>query len=143
VSQKLKKALAVTLVVVGVVAIVAWRFSPEIHDAMLAKRPPASTAEVAAALERGALILDVRMERETRKDGAALVPGATNISLFGLEGRLDSLPRDRPIVTYCATGGRAGKAAEILREHGFEALNGGGVADVRAIVEGADPGRLP
>ena len=142
-SQKLKKALAVTVVVAGVVALLAWRFSPEIHDAMLAKRPPASTAEVEAALQRGALILDVRMERETHKDGAALVPGATNISLLGLERRLDSLPRDRPIDTYCATGGRAGKAAEILREHGYEALNGGGVADVRRIVEKADPARLP
>jgi phage shock protein E len=137
VSQKLKKALVVTLVIVGVVAFLAWRFSPEIHDAMLAKRPPASTAEITAALERGALILDVRMERETREEGAELVPGAVNISLFSLEERLDSLPRDRPIVTYCVTGGRAGKAAELLREHGFEALSGGGIADVRAIVEGS------
>jgi rhodanese-related sulfurtransferase len=143
VSQKLKKALVVTLVVVGVVAFVAWRWSPEIHDAMLAKRPPASTAEIAAALERGALILDVRMERETRKQGAELVPGATNISLFVLERRLDSLPRDRPIVTFCVTGGRAGKAAEILRENGFEALSGGGVADVRAILVDTDPARRP
>jgi phage shock protein E len=135
VSQKLKKALVVTLVVVGVVAFAAWRFSPEIHDAMLAKRPPASTAEIAAALERGALILDVRMEHETREEGAELVPGAMNISLFSLEERLDSLPRDRPIITYCVTGGRAGKAAELLREHGFDALSGGGFADVRAIVE--------
>jgi phage shock protein E len=135
VSQKLKNTLAVTLVIVGVVAFLAWRFSPEIHDAMLAKRPPAPAAEIAAALERGALILDVRMERETRKEGAELVPGATNISLLGLESRLDSLPRDRPIVTYCASGGRAGKAAELLREHGFEALSGGGIEDVRAIVE--------
>ena len=142
-SRKLKKALVAILVVVGVLAFVAWRFSPEIHDAMLAKRPPASKAEIEAAVQRGALILDVRMERETHKDGAALVPGATNISLLGLERRLDSLPRDRPIVTYCATGGRAGKAAEILREHGYEALNGGGVADVREIVEKADPARLP
>jgi rhodanese-related sulfurtransferase len=132
-----------TLVVVGVVAFVAWRFSPEIHDAMLAKRPPASTAEIVAALERGALIVDVRMERETRKEDAVLVPGATNISLFGLKKRLDSLPRDRPIITYCVSGGRAGKAAEILRENGFEAISGGGVADLRAIVEGTDPAPRP
>jgi phage shock protein E len=135
VSQKLKKAVAVTLVVVGVVAFAAWRFSAEIHDAMLARRPPASTAEISAAIERGALILDVRMQRETLKEGAELIPGAMNISLFGLERRLDSLPRDRPIITYCATGGRAGKAAEVLREHGFEALSGGGIADVRAVLE--------
>ncbi len=142
-SQKRRIALVATAVIVGVMAIVAWRFSPEIHDAMLAKRPPAPPGEIAAALERGALILDVRMERETRKEGADLVPGATNISLFGLGRRLDSLPRDRPIVTYCVTGGRAGKAAEILREHGFEALNGGGVADVRAILKRVDPARRP
>jgi phage shock protein E len=137
VSQKFKKILVVTMVVVGVLAFGAWRFSPEIHDAMLAKRPPASTAEITAAIERGALILDVRMERETREPGADLVPGATNISLFSLEDRLDSLPRDRPIITYCVSGGRAGKAAEVLREHGFDALSGGGIANLRAIVEGA------
>jgi phage shock protein E len=142
-SQKFKKAFTVVLVVVGVLAFVLWRFSPEIHDAMLAKRPPASKEVVTAAIERGALILDVRMEHETLEEGAELVPGAMNISIFSLEDRLDSLPRDRPIVTYCVTGGRAGKAAELLREHGFEAISGGGVADLRAIVEGTDPAPRP
>ena len=44
-----------------------------------------------------------------------MVPGATNIDMLVLGRHLDELPRDTPIVTYCKTGGRAGKARDILR----------------------------
>ena len=139
--SRLKTILLVVLAVLAVVGIAGWRFSPQIHDALLAKRPPAPAAEIGAALERGALILDVRMHRETSQEGAELLPGAVNISLLGLERRLEELPRDRPIITYCVSGGRAGKAAEVLRERGFEALSGGGIANLRSILGDADPSR--
>ena len=141
--RKLRNILFVVLVALAAVAFAGWRFSPQIHDALLAKRPPAPAAEIQAALERGALILDVRMELETRKEGAELIPGATNISLLGLKKHLDALPRDRQIVTFCVSGGRAGKAAEVLREHGFDAISGGGIANVRAVLEGIDPAHRP
>ena len=54
-----------------------------------------------------------------------------------LEGRqlrlLGELPRDRTIVTYCMTGGRAGKARDILERNGFKVVNGGGYETVRKI----------
>ena len=48
---------------------------------------------------------------------------------------LDELPRDRTIVTYCKTGGRAGKARDILDKNGFTAINGGSYDTVLKIVE--------
>lgn len=92
-----------------------------------------SDAEAAELISAGACILDVRTRLETRK---GTVPGAKAISLFGLKRHLDELPRDRTILTYCATGGRAGKAKQILEAAGFKAANGGGYARILKISEG-------
>jgi rhodanese-related sulfurtransferase len=87
--------------------------------------------EVAKLIGDGAYILDVRMAFEAKK---GIAPGATNISLFQLNRRLGELPRDRTIVTYCMTGGRAGKARDILERNGFKVFNGGGYETIRKIV---------
>ncbi|MBU1432150.1 FAD-dependent oxidoreductase [Myxococcota bacterium] len=72
-----------------------------------------------------ALILDVRApdEYELRK-----IPGSVHIPLGALRGRLDELPRQRPIVLVCSIGLRGYEAALILAEHGFtqvSVLDGG------------------
>ena len=88
-------------------------------------------SEVAKVIRNGAYILDVRTAFEAKK---GIAPGATNISLLELNRRLGELPRDRTIVTYCQTGGRAGKARDILERNGFKVVNGGGYETVRKIV---------
>lgn len=66
-------------------------------------------------------ILDVRGDGEWR-DGH--VPGALHIELAELQDTLCAdgrqLHRDRPVVTYCGSGFRAGIAASLLRRAGFE-----------------------
>jgi rhodanese-related sulfurtransferase len=89
-------------------------------------------SEVAAAIKDGALVIDVRTALEARK---GMVPGARNMDMLTLGRHLDELPRDRTIVTYCKTGGRAGKARDILDGNGFTVMNGGGYATVLKIVE--------
>ncbi|MFZ3385598.1 MAG: rhodanese-like domain-containing protein, partial [Candidatus Hydromicrobium sp.] len=47
-----------------------------------------------------------------------------------LEGRLDELPVDKPIITYCKSGGRSRNAANILVENGFTQIyDMGGILD--------------
>ncbi len=89
-------------------------------------------SEVAEAIRNDACILDVRLALEAKK---AMVPGAKNIDMLVLKRHLDELPRDRMIVTYCKTGGRAGKARDILERNGFKVINGGGYERVLKIVE--------
>ena len=89
-------------------------------------------SEVADAISNGACILDVRLGMEAKK---GMVPGAKNIDMLVLGRHLDELPRDRTIVTYCKTGGPAGKARDILDRNGFKAINGGGYETVLKIVE--------
>ena len=87
--------------------------------------------EIAEAIKNGAFILDVRTGLEAKKGTA---PGASNISVVVLKHHLDELPRDKTIVTYCKTGGRAGKARDILDRNGFEVVNGGGYESIVAII---------
>jgi rhodanese-related sulfurtransferase len=64
------------------------------------------------------LLLDVRTPEEF---AAGHVPGATLVPIQELEARVGELAayEERGVVAYCEVGGRAGKAAELLRAHGF------------------------
>jgi hydroxyacylglutathione hydrolase len=75
--------------------------------------------EAALATERVGL-LDVRSREEWV---AGHLPGAINVPLGELEGRLEDVPHGRAVVVQCHTGGRAAIAASLLRARG--------VADVR------------
>lgn len=65
-------------------------------------------------------LLDVRSEGEFAQGG---VPGAVNISIETLRERLDELPKDKPIVTYCKVGQRGYLATRLLSQQGFQAMN--------------------
>jgi rhodanese-related sulfurtransferase len=99
------------------------------HDEMLKSK--LAPEEVAKLMKKGALLLDVRSKIEAKKRA---VPGAMNIPLLALKRRMDELPRDRNIVLFCGTGGRAGKAKQELDALGFKAFNGGAYKDVKKIV---------
>ena len=122
-------------------------------------------AEVLAGLD-DPVILDVRDPDEVAagKGGPpAAVPGAVHVPL-NLDGMKQSerpttqeeflkkinevvvaLPKDRPIITHCGSGGRGGKAAEHLCDAGFEAYNGGGPAHIASarVYEMTESGELP
>ena len=62
------------------------------------------------------VVLDVRTADEFAE---GRVPGAVNIPIDELEARLKLVPKDRPVVVYCAAGGRAAKAGRLLAAHGY------------------------
>lgn len=86
--------------------------------------------------EEDALLLDVRDLPELERSGRA--KGAHHVPRGMLEFRADAeskmhdpaLRRDRPVVLYCAAGGRAALAGRTLKEMGFERVyNLGGLSD--------------
>jgi NADPH-dependent 2,4-dienoyl-CoA reductase/sulfur reductase-like enzyme/rhodanese-related sulfurtransferase len=72
----------------------------------------------------GEFLLDVRNPQELAVES---VPGAVNIPLPQLRGRLDELPREREILVICRSGQRAYYATRILLQNGFKArdISGG------------------
>ena len=80
-------------------------------------------------IQGGAAIIDVRSPDEFA-DGA--YPGAKNIPVNSLPDRLaDVGPKDKPVVVYCASGGRSAVAQQILKASGFaDVTNAGGLEDM-------------
>ncbi|MFY8273016.1 rhodanese-like domain-containing protein [Pseudoalteromonas sp. SSDWG2] len=61
-------------------------------------------------------LLDVRSSDEYQQGH---IKGAMNISFDVLADHLEQLDKDRPIVVYCRSGRRAGKAIDTLLQNGF------------------------
>jgi len=76
--------------------------------------------EVASLDLTRTLILDVRRPEERAR---GFIASSTHIPLDELRGRLNELPRDREIITYCQSGQRSYNAARILSQHGFRVRN--------------------
>lgn len=75
-------------------------------------------------LENGAVILDVRSQREW---DAGHIENAVHIPLDQLNNRVDEVKKlNKPVVTCCASGVRSAKAAKFLNLNNIEATNGGG-----------------
>lgn len=65
-------------------------------------------------------VLDVRGAAEFAQGH---VPGALNIAHTRLLARLDELPRDRPVLIHCNSGGRSAAASALLERHDYEVVD--------------------
>lgn len=80
-----------------------------------------------------AVFLDVREPAEYTKGevkGALSFP-MSKVGSPEWQKFLATLPKDKPVYTYCERGYRASKVAEELRKHGFKAESAGGLNDLR------------
>ncbi|MDW6022536.1 rhodanese-like domain-containing protein [Mesorhizobium sp. BAC0120] len=92
---------------------------------------PKVTADEARRLisDENALVVDVRDPTEVQASGK--VKGALNISRGMLEFRADAdtpyhnpeLRKDRPVILYCASGGRSALSGKVLKEMGYERVH--------------------
>src|SRR5262249_17359401 len=109
--------------------------------AMLTSAPPVAEVdpETVASRAAGGLGLDVR---EPAEYAHGHVPGSVNLPQAALASRLEELPRDRPIWVICQVGGRSRRAAQFLKQVGFEqaASVGGGIVAWRAAGQPVDVG---
>lgn len=99
--------------------------------------PKISPSDAKAMIEAGGvLVLDVRDAPEVAASGK--VKGAINVSRGMLEFRADpespiyepAFDKDRAVILYCGSGGRAALAGKALKELGYERVyNMGGFKD--------------
>ena len=78
----------------------------ELHAELASPQPP--------------LLLDVREPYEWNQ---VRLPDALHIPMNTVPTRLNDLPKDRPIVVFCAHGSRSFGVTYFLRENGFDARN--------------------
>jgi NADPH-dependent 2,4-dienoyl-CoA reductase/sulfur reductase-like enzyme/peroxiredoxin family protein/rhodanese-related sulfurtransferase/TusA-related sulfurtransferase len=90
------------------------------------------TGDLAAA-SAGQLLLDVRTPAEVQ---AGTIPGAINVPLDELRGRLGELPREKELLVFCQVGLRGYLACRILQQHGYSCRNlSGGYKTYAAAIE--------
>ena len=72
---------------------------------------------------RGAMFIDVRTPQEF---SAASANRTVNVPILELAGRLNEIPRERPVVLCCASGTRSAMATRTLQRRGYtEVYNAG------------------
>ncbi|MAE47414.1 MAG: hypothetical protein CMJ86_11040 [Planctomycetes bacterium] len=76
--------------------------------------------DAALRVASGTIPLDVRGQSEVR---SGMIPGALHIPLDALESRISELPRNQPILVYCAAGVRSAEACEFLCQEGFQEVS--------------------
>jgi rhodanese-related sulfurtransferase len=67
----------------------------------------------------GVQLIDVRTSREFSN---GFITGAQNIDYNGdsFEKQIKKLDKNKPVLVYCAAGGRSENASELLKEWGFK-----------------------
>lgn len=80
-------------------------------------------------------LIDVREPLELELDGA--IENAENIPLGEVEDRAEEiLNSDKPVVIFCRSGNRSGKALDFLQQSGLnDGYNGGGWAELKEKIE--------
>lgn len=66
-------------------------------------------------------ILDVRTDREIEK---GKIPGAVQIDFYddNFREKIAELPKDKPVLVYCAVGGRSTNAMQLLKSVGVTSV---------------------
>jgi hydroxyacylglutathione hydrolase len=95
--------------------LTAWEVSGRDYDRI----PAIHAAELVRRIQNSQdfTLLDVRKKEEVE---AGRLPNSVHIFLGELPHKLDQVPRDLPVTTFCGSGQRAIIAASILKQHGFE-----------------------
>ncbi|QIG49513.1 rhodanese-like domain-containing protein [Nordella sp. HKS 07] len=87
--------------------------------------PKISAEEARKLVAKGALLVDVRDGTEVAKSGK--LKGAVHVSRGMIEFRADAetpyhdpqFSKDRPVILYCASGGRSALAGKVLKDMGY------------------------
>ncbi len=86
---------------------------------------PAQYQQDFAKAKKAHTLIDVRTPNEFR---TGHIPGAINIDVQILAGRLKDVPPGKPVVLYCRSGNRSASAAGMLRRAGYaEVFDLGGI----------------
>ena len=82
-----------------------------------------TSVDFKALVKNGAMIIDVRTPAEFK---GGHIKGAVNIPLQSLQASYAKIPKNKTIITCCASGMRSGSAKSLLKAAGYTVHNGGG-----------------
>lgn len=98
------------IAIAGFVLLAGWMF--------MGRMGRASAEEVRQLVKEGAPLLDVRTSQEFAQGH---LPGAINVPVTDLAGveKAAGADKDKPVVVYCHSGARSGRAKRHLVKQGY------------------------
>ncbi|MCF6361201.1 MAG: rhodanese-like domain-containing protein [Cyclobacteriaceae bacterium] len=88
--------------------------------AVIAKNVNTNEFKELIASKKDGILLDVRTAGELTSEGS--IEGNINIDVRSVDFKeqLSKLDKDKPVMVYCHSGGRSGRALEVMKEMGFK-----------------------
>lgn len=84
------------------------------------------------AMEKGAVIIDVRNPNEFRQGH---IEGSKNIPVNEIRSKVEMIRKwNKPVIAVCLSGGRSAAAKSVLSAAGIEVYNGGPWYTLRKII---------
>jgi phage shock protein E len=74
-------------------------------------------------MQNGAMIVDVRSPQEFK---GGHIKGAVNIPLQELQRSMGKIPKNKAVITCCASGMRSASAKSLLKSAGYQEVHNGG-----------------
>ena len=84
---------------------------------------PKPTVDFQELKRKGAVVIDVRTPGEYT---SGHIKGSVNIPLNTLSSHLNKVPKNKPLITCCASGMRSASGRQILISKGYEEVYNGG-----------------
>lgn len=112
------KLIVLVVVAIAAVAVFALNNNTMGTDA-IQHIAPAEYQNQFVEVDQAHLLIDVRTPQEFA-DGH--IPGAINIPVESLAGRLNEVTDAQPVVVYCRSGNRSAQAAQILAQAGYSTV---------------------
>ena len=84
------------------------------------------------AIEKGAVIIDVRNPNEFRQGH---IQGSKNIPVNEIRSKVEMIRKwNKPVITVCLSGGRSAAAKSVLSGAGIEVYNGGSWFSLKKVI---------
>jgi len=112
--------LLATLLLLGLVACGGTTATPDAPaEVDPAELPQVVDAETVASIQDDpeVVLIDVR---EPEEYAAGHIPGVTLIPMGEVPERLDEIPTDKTVITYCRSGNRSGQVMQFLQQQGYD-----------------------
>ncbi|WP_409343314.1 rhodanese-like domain-containing protein [Paenibacillus sp. MBLB4367] len=109
-----------TVITIIVLGLVIWLLYSRFAGVKDLKNLTADRFAQELQSNRNRVLIDVREQMEVKQ---GMIPGAINVPLSQIKGRMADIPRDQSIYLYCRSGMRSKQAAKILRKNGYQELS--------------------
>ena len=111
-------SLLVLIALAAVIGVIVWQSNQSRSESVhrVQRISPTQYQANYVTANQPHVLVDVRTPEEF---ASGHIPGALNLALQELPHKMDTLPKDQPLVLYCRSGARSNTAGEILMRAGY------------------------